>query len=65
MPRRKVRTRVRVGKDQEKPGRGERLRQLVSRWQYSLLIGIAAVASVALIWVILSRMGSTLPPPPE
>jgi hypothetical protein len=59
MPPRRLR--VRIGK--VKPGPIERVHRFISRRQYALLIGVAAVASVVLIWLMLSRMGT--PPPPE
>ena len=65
MPRERVRTKVRVSKGAVKPGRVGRARRFLHRWQYGLLIAAAAVASIIVIWVLLSRMGTSLPPPPE
>lgn len=65
MPRERVRTKVRVSKESVMPGRLRRARRFLHRWQYGLLIAAAAVASVIVIWVFLSRMGTSVPPPPE
>jgi hypothetical protein len=59
------RVRVRIRNEAVKPGRIHRVRRFVERWRYYLLIGVACVVSVVLIWLVLSQMGTPLPPPPE